>query len=989
MATVRKKKHASSTGAPDTLLLLDRVVGVPAFSKRLEKARANDSGAPVYLDHAEPASWPFLCALVARGIPAPGRLWITVPDMKMQERIHAELETWGVKATFFPERESDAFIEAIPDPENEAERLSVLHEVSLPGGRGASVVVLLESSLDDDVPRAETLHEREQEIRKGQILDPGELVADLEAAGYERTIQVVERGQFALRGGIFDVFSWQAPTPVRIEFFGDEVDSLRSFDVDSQTSITKRDHCTLLFGREGGKGHFQKVSGYIAPDDTVVGLGMPGHLCHIVITGGTAPGGGEEDFSTACLESPIGGFEAGDFILQESKREGFHQQLEEWAEDGWQVAMFFNNEGEIQRFQELVTFGDATPAPENFTGRLSRGFSVPSAKLAVLCDAEVFGRYQHLRARRQFHRERQRASVQDFREFKMDDIVVHSEYGIAIYRGLDARPLDDGEAEDVIVLEYADKAKLYVPLQQAHLVSRYIGAGGKTSPPLGKLGDGRWSTTRQKAERSILDYAAQLLAVQAERQTVTGYTHPPDTEWQFEFENSFLFKETPDQRQAIEETKHDMEGERPMDRLICGDVGFGKTEVAIRAAFKSVMGGRQVAILVPTTVLAQQHYTTLRERMSDYPVKIELLSRLRTTAQQKKVIGGLANGSVDIVVGTHRLISKDIVFKKLGLAVIDEEQRFGVKHKERFKELFCLVDVLTLSATPIPRTLYLSLMGAKDMSTIDTPPPNRVPVKTTICAYDEQVIRTSINHEVKRGGQVFFLHNRVGNIGSVAKKIRTLCPGVRVGIGHGQMEPHDLEEVMHTFLKGETQVLLCTTIIESGIDIPNANTIIIDRADRFGLADLYQLRGRVGRAGQKAYAYLLLPPDSITVGDARKRINAIKQYSSLGSGFRIAMRDLEIRGAGNLLGLQQSGHIADRLRPLLQAPQTVRGQTPGQRNRPAYRRRLPRRFPLHQRVGLPRSPHRRNPRIHPHILYAPGTPTGQRLPYARGSRQPG
>src|ERR1700757_5012518 len=400
-----------------------------------------------------------------------------------------------------------------------------------------------------------------------------------------------------------------------------------------------------------------------------------------------------------------------------------------------------------------------------------------------------------------------------------------------------------------------------------------------------------------------------MLAVQAQRETHPGYAFTPDTKWQAEFERSFPFRETPDQMKAIIDTKIDMERPRPMDRLICGDVGFGKTEVAVRAAFKTVMDGKQVAVLAPPKVLAQQHFEVFRQRMREYPVRIEMLSRFRSPGEQKKVLQGLREGGIDIVIGTHRLISGDVVFKDLGLVVIDEEQRFGVLHKEKFKELFKLVDVLTLSATPIPRTLYLSLVGVKDMSTIETPPLNRLPVETVVCSYDERIIRDAINRELERQGQVFFLHNRVQTIERMRDKIADLCPEARADIGHGQMDSDELEAVMARFVAGQTDVLVCTTIIESGLDIPNANTIIIDRADRFGLADLYQLRGRVGRAEHKAYAYLLLPREMMTIGAARKRINAIKQYSSLGAGFRIAMRDLEIRGAGSILGTAQSGHI--------------------------------------------------------------------------------
>ncbi|RYD48894.1 MAG: transcription-repair coupling factor, partial [Verrucomicrobiaceae bacterium] len=495
----------------------------------------------------------------------------------------------------------------------------------------------------------------------------------------------------------------------------------------------------------------------------------------------------------------------------------------------------------------------------------------------------------------------------DFSELNEDDLVVHLEHGIGRYEGLRKIP-KEGVEEEVLVIAFANDARLYVPLEQSYLVSRYVGIG-KRNPPLSSLGNPKWAKAKKSAEKAVYDYAAKLLQVHAQRETARGYAFPPDNKWQREFEASFLFKETPDQVAAIAATKADMESERPMDRLICGDVGFGKTEVAIRAAFKAASSGKQVAMLAPTTVLAEQHYRNFRERMSDYPITVEMLSRFRTAAEQRKTLEGLKNGSVDIVIGTHRLISKDIQFKDLGLVVIDEEQRFGVLHKERFKELFSLVDMLTLSATPIPRTLYLSLMGAKDMSTLETPPLNRIPVETMICPYDERIIRDAIQRELQRQGQIFFLHNRVNDIERVRDRIQALAPKARIVIGHGQMDEHELEEVMKQFIDGAADVLVSTTIIESGIDIPNANTIIIDRADRFGLADLYQLRGRVGRAQTKAYAYLMLPREMMTVGEARKRINAIKQYSSLGAGFKIAMRDLEIRGAGNILGTQQSGHI--------------------------------------------------------------------------------
>ncbi|HKP92623.1 MAG TPA: transcription-repair coupling factor, partial [Chthoniobacterales bacterium] len=615
-----------------------------------------------------------------------------------------------------------------------------------------------------------------------------------------------------------------------------------------------------------------------------------------------------EDFRGAFDDCDIGDFAMGDFMLVEAKRSQFAARLRDWRAAGFRIVIYFQTEGEIERFREIM--GEAIAGIELLEGTLPRGFVFPDGKLVVLSGAELFGRYTtHGRRRLQRAEQlsRNRAQI-DFSELNEGDLVVHLEHGVGRFLQLTRVPSPAGEMQEALALEFANDARLYVPLEQAYLVSRYVGVG-KKSPPLSSLADAKWARAKKNAAASIFDYAGKMLAVQAERETQVGHAFGPDTKWQREFEHSFPFRETPDQLTAIAATKNDMERARSMDRLICGDVGFGKTEVAIRSAFKAVMEGKQVAVLAPTTVLAQQHFETFRQRMLDYPVRIEMLSRFRSQGEQRKVLQLLREGGVDIVIGTHRLISGDVIFKDLGLVVIDEEQRFGVLHKEKFKELFKLVDVLTLSATPIPRTLYLSLVGVKDMSTIETPPLNRLPVETVVCGYDERIIRDAINRELDRQGQVYFLHNRVQSIEKMRDKIAELCPRARVEFGHGQMDADELESVMARFVAGKIDVLVCTTIIESGLDIPNANTIIIDRADRFGLADLYQLRGRVGRAEHKAYAYLMLPREMMTVGAARKRINAIKQYSSLGAGFRIAMRDLEIRGAGSILGTAQSGHI--------------------------------------------------------------------------------
>ena len=504
----------------------------------------------------------------------------------------------------------------------------------------------------------------------------------------------------------------------------------------------------------------------------------------------------------------------------------------------------------------------------------------------------------------------QRAQIDqllDFSELVEGDFVVHLQHGIALYRGLTKLDTAQGIRE-VISLEFDDHVTLHVPLQESHLISRYVGLS-KAKPQLGRIGSNRWEKARQSAERATMDLAAELLRIHASREAQPGFSFPPDNTWQKEFEASFPFTETRDQLRAIVETKADMEKTRPMDRLICGDVGFGKTEVAIRAAFKAVQGGRQVAVLVPTTVLAQQHLNTFRERMAGYPIAVEMVSRFRSRAEQTKIIEATKTGGVDILIGTHRLLQRDVVFKELGLVIIDEEQRFGVKHKEVFKAMRSTVDVLSMSATPIPRTLYMALTGARDLSVIETAPGNRHPIQTMVKTYDEKIVVDAVRHEIRRGGQVFYLHNRIQTIDLVAARLRELLPDLNIGVGHGQMEAAQLEHVMTDFVAGKFHVLVCTTIIESGLDIPNCNTIIIEGADRFGLSQLYQLRGRVGRFKHQAYAYLLLHRHTRLLEVARQRLTAMRQHNQLGAGFRIAMRDLELRGAGNLLGAEQSGHI--------------------------------------------------------------------------------
>ena len=936
---------------------------------------------------------------------APGRVVVLVTDgLKAQESAQQDLETWfsaadgaagSARPLFYPAWEVLPHESKLPHADVISERLETLgmlrHYRQGSGGRGLVIATSVTALLQRTFTSA-YLTEHSRGLSPGDQLDPLDLIEWLEDQGYEPEAQVTQKGEIALRGGILDVFPLTSPWPVRLEFFGDELESLRHFDPTTQISREPIDRVELppagelgllrhAFRRREEDGTVQEAPRpELAtlldhlPDRALIVLAEPDLLAEQAasyaaqvpaedpffvawpevleaagLRGFTVlscgPGDPDASERVAMALPSLEAFrpvvaQVPDPTVAEQQRREFFGQLHRWLRQDHFIHVFCNNEGERDRFQEVWReYGLADPADQSALnarlvirlGSLSRGFLSEEARRVVVTDAEIFGRYKVQRPRRlkSSHAVAARSALDiNFAELEEGDYVVHLQYGIGRYLGLKPLPTVTRRRDSVsiepapvqahgpecLVIEYAPSdpeqppPKLYVPVTEAHLVSKYVGAG-KARPPLNTLSGTRWAKTRAQAELAVRDLAADLLEIQAARASQEGHSFPPDVPWQREFEASFLFEETADQWTAIRETKTDMETPRPMDRLICGDVGFGKTEVAIRAAFKAVMGGRQVAVLVPTTVLAQQHFNTFRERMADYPVRVELLSRFRSRREQDGVVRDLASGSVDIVVGTHRLVQDDIVFKDLGLVVIDEEQRFGVLHKEKFKRLRRLVDVLTLSATPIPRTLYLALTGARDMSTIQTPPHDRLPVETNVAPYDERVIRDAIQRELNRGGQVFFLHNRVTTIETVAQRLRTLVPAARIVVGHGQMKSHELEEVMTAFVNGEADVLLSTTIIESGLDIPNANTIIIDRADRFGLSDLYQLRGRVGRYKHQAYAYLLLPRHAGLLSDARRRISAIKQYSTLGSGFKIAMRDLEIRGAGNLLGAQQSGHI--------------------------------------------------------------------------------
>jgi transcription-repair coupling factor (superfamily II helicase) len=832
--------------------------------------------------------------------------------------------------------------------------------------RPTLLVATTPAALLQSVPALEAFATREITLRRGQAQSFPGLLELLQQLDYDSEAVCEAPGHYAVRGGIVDVYPITATQPYRLDFFGDEIEEIRTLDPVTQRSGDRVEGITLsvsprvpLAMSPTGLADYltplthlvfvepatlEAAFSALASEPNADRLAPLLDRCAVTFGVGdldeastlfSGEGVTEITWDTESLAHhrnyPDDSLLAQDRLQWEDEARGrFLRQVAAWKGAGYGVAFVLSREGEEKRTQEILaeTAGLKKLCPVFWRGTLNEGFRVtfraatpeaqlrtlplppPAAGLVVVSETEIFGRQRQRRAglhRRALVQRHQVDQLLDFSELVEGDFVVHLQHGIALYHGLAKIETQDGVRE-VISIEFDNNVTLHVPLQESHLISRYVGLS-KSRPQLGRIGSNRWEKSRQAAEHATLDLAAELLRIQAAREAQPGHAFAADTAWQKEFEASFPFAETPDQLRTIQETKADMERVRPMDRLICGDVGFGKTEVAIRAAFKAVQDGRQVAVLVPTTVLAQQHLNTFRERMAGYPVAIEMLSRFRSRAEQKSILAATAAAQVDILIGTHRLLGPDVAFQDLGLVVIDEEQRFGVKHKETLKRLRTSVDVLSMSATPIPRTLYLALTSARDMSVIETPPSNRHPIQTVVKTYDEKTVIDAVRFEIKRGGQVFYLHNRVLTIELVAARLRELLPDLQIGVGHGQMEADDLERVMTEFVAGKFHVLVCTTIIESGLDIPNCNTIIIEGADRFGLSQLYQLRGRVGRFKHQAYAYLLLHRHTQLLDVARQRLAALRQHNQLGAGFRIAMRDLELRGAGNLLGAEQSGHI--------------------------------------------------------------------------------
>ena len=896
-----------------------------------------------------------------------------------------------------------------PHPEIQEARATALWKIST---GAANVVITPFAAASMRLRDASFYAGLAQVVRRGEMIDPERLVEHLRLAGYNQVDVVEMPGEFAHRGGLIDVYPPESDRPVRIEMFGDEVESLRKFDPATQRSAAATDDAVLLpltetpVDEDTLAAINARLSGHrLAGDEEAVeeavrysGVSVfPGWELYAPVAGAEQaffdllPGAtvvldepdtlneahdlwwtkltdaherslvgnlvrpddlylNPEQWAQSLQQLPILAIEqlgiedssdAEHIVIQTQPTTRFHgsvaamtEEVGKLSREGKRVMFAVSSTGEVERLADVFNeynlsfrIGSRTPKPgmevfvdesTYFTDDVAattivkayvpEGVSLPDANLILFGSRDLFDEPEVSLGRPQRQKSKVSAFLSDFRDLAVGDYVVHVEHGIGQYQGLKEVPQEDGGAAEFMVLEYAEGARLYVPLTRLDLVQKYRSSEG-AKPVLNRLGTAQWQKTKARVKKAMKDMADELLKLYAMRKSAEGHAFAADTEWQHEFEDAFEFSETEDQMNAIIDVKRDMEATTPMDRLLCGDVGYGKTEVAMRATFKAVQDGRQVAVLAPTTVLAFQHFNTFKQRFAAFPLKIEMLSRFRTPKQIKESVARLEAGELDIAIGTHRLLSKDVKFHNLGLVVVDEEQRFGVRHKERLKQLRKEVDVLTMSATPIPRTLHMSLLGLRDMSVIETPPKDRMAIQTVVAAWDEKLIRSSIEKELERGGQVYFVHNRVESIYDIADKLREMVPKARILVGHGQMGETELERVMLAFMRHEADILIATTIIENGLDIPLCNTIVINRADRHGLSELYQLRGRVGRSDRRAYAYLLIPPDRDLTDLARRRLAALKEFSDLGAGFKIAALDLELRGAGNLLGGEQSGHI--------------------------------------------------------------------------------
>ncbi len=917
--------------------VLDAVAAQPAFSLLLRSLpnpsqRLVVSGLPGSGDAA-------VMAALVRALGRHRLMVVVAATLPDAERWLADIESLldPTDAALYPPREG--FGEVEPHLEIAGERVEALERVA----RGSVQVLVttaravLERTYLPDAVRAARL-----ELRLGESRRLEDLVAHLEEVGFERVPEVEDVAQFSVRGGIVDVYGFGMADPVRLELWGDEIDSMRHFDLVTQRSTRGIDRVVILpvDGHAGSRSDDAAPGALtdLFPDDTLVVLAGEGGLepemrrtwdeaaHHVDLArrrGEDAPPREELYRDPDSTLRTVAAFPR--LVLEERGEadvvfglrppepvERDMRRLRRIVVDGTPTVILCDNIGQCERLEELLGEEERRPTPASLTvGVLHGGFIIPprgmDPGLRLLTDHEIFRRDRRIRRSRRYASGAQFDIVATLRP---GDHVVHLEHGIGIYRGIERVFVRESTIE-AAVIEYEGGDRLNVPLYRIDQIERYRAAGdvGDDAPPprLHKLGGKRWVQQRERTRAALQEMTVELLDLYARRQMARREPSLPDTDWQRQLESSFLFEDTPDQRRATIEVKRAMEEPRPMDRILVGDVGYGKTEVAIRAAFKAVQSGRQVAVLVPTTILAEQHARTFGERLADFPMRIVTLSRFRTPKEQAAALAEMAEGKIDIVIGTHRLLSSDVRFSRLGLIVVDEEHRFGVKHKERLKQLKLETDVLTLTATPIPRTLHLSLAGLRDMTLMQTPPRDRSPVLTFIEPWDEGLIEEGIARELDRGGQVFFVHNRIETIESIAERVRRFAPRAVVGMAHGQMRERDLESVMSRFVAGEVQVLVSTMIVESGLDVPNANTIFVSRADRFGLAQLYQLRGRVGRSHRRAYCYLLVPDE--VDADADRRLRVLEHHTELGAGYRVALKDLELRGAGNLLGPEQSGFV--------------------------------------------------------------------------------
>ncbi len=848
----------------------------------------------------------------------------------------------------FPSHQVDPYRGMTPHFRVTAARAGALHGAATGSTR---IIVASTAALLPRVSAPERLKSASIDLKSGSEIEPLALADLLVDAGFDRQDPVDEHGEFTVRGGIVDVFPAGDAQPVRIEFVGDMVESLRRFDPATQRSTEAVDRLAVVPIREkfADDGDGVTLLEYLAASGLRVIVSEFEQVEELALKLRGQFNESFQDAITARQAAPppsqlfTDWEEIGPRIIASRRLEElaiedgtairhvacqpaleFRGRISDWIADIAQarernetVLFVAESGGRAERTIEILHEYDIVAVPVEHSedahaasvlvaiGSISRGFRLPDAGLQIYSEADIFEEERRATEKR---RDLARTFLSDLRDLKIGDLVVHVDHGIGEFVGLKQLGVAGTAAavQEFLELRYAGDDKLFVPVERLDLVQKYTGG---TRPALDRLGGTTWEKAKTRVKKAMRDMAEELLKLYAQRKAVPGHTFSPDTHWQEEFEDAFPYKLTPDQTSAIADIKRDMESPTPMDRLLCGDVGYGKTEVSIRAAFKAVMDGKQVAFLAPTTILAFQHLKTLRERFAGFPVTVDMVSRFRTPQETKEVLAGLASGKVDIIVGTHRLLSKDVLFKDLGLLVVDEEQRFGVAHKERIKQMRKKVDVLTMTATPIPRTLNMSLVGIRDMSIIETPPKDRLSIQTNVVKFDAQVIQRAVRNELARGGQVYFVHNRVESIFSIGSLLQRLVPEARIVIGHGQMSEHELERAMLGFVERKYDVLLATTIVENGLDIPNANTMVINRADRYGLSQLYQLRGRVGRSDRPAYAYLLIPPQESLSPVARKRLAAIREFSDLGSGFRVAALDLEIRGAGNLLGGEQSGHI--------------------------------------------------------------------------------